>query len=370
MSRSARGVVRNRFFFLALLAGVSVLRLHYCLQLPVNTGDSVRHLCWGLIVNEHGYASMSKSLVHFSDNLAFVSWSYLPYNYPILSLLFDQVCAFVHPSLFSMKLLLTVIELVNAFLVLRYSRSRLLSFLYWASPISIWWVSHEGQFEPLQNLFILLSLLVFQRENHRGLAYFVLGLGVQVKLSAAFLLVHFVLSERRLLTLLRRGALFILAFVPSLLTFLVADPLELLARSAALRYNPYYFNFLDRGVFLWNPVWLIVSNELFTYGLLAALIVYGISKHTRQGWAELLPLILYLAFVKAVPNAQFWYMLSVMPLALLITDATFRRVLFLASPLLDVRSSVELLLGPFGWTELSYYKDFDSGVFTDIRSLF
>ena len=368
--RSMSGVARHRYLFPAVLAVIAVFRIHQCVQLPVNTADVVRHICWGVIVNEHGYGAIDKSLMHFSVNLEHVSWSRLPYNYPILSLLFDQTCALLDPSIFEMKLMLTIIEFINALLVLKITRSRSLAILYWASPISIWWASHEGQFEPLQNLFVLLSLLVYRREDRRSLAYLLLGLGVQVKVTAIFLLPYYLLKEQNVPQTVRRCGFFLLAFLPTLPTLLIANPIELMRHSAALRYNPYFFNVFDRDIFLWNPLWLIVINQLVTYGLLAALVGYGVWKKSRERWIELLPLILYLLFVKFATNAQFWYMIPVLPFALTISDTRLRNFIFKASPLLDVRSSIQLVYGPFGWTTRWAHGNFSHGAFTDIRDLF
>lgn len=365
-SRSAAGVP---YACAALLAAAAALRLYYCFQLPSNTGDVVRHICWGLIVNAQGYAPIATPLRSLVPSLSFVSWSVLPYNYPIISLLFDQLSAAIYPSVLVMKLLLTGIEALNALLVRKHTGNWWLALLYWGAPMSVWWVSHEGQFEALQNLFVLLALLAFQNEPRRSAAYFLLGLGVQTKLTAAFLLPYFLLRERKVASLPGRLGALALAFVPSLLTALVANPLALLSKSTTMVYNPYYFNFLDKDMFLWNPPWMVAGNQIASYGLLIALLAYGFSR--RQRLPEVLPAALLLLFIKLSPIAQFWYMLTVFPFLLTISDRRARDLLLGASQaLLDIHSTLQILFGPFGVVVGSYYDRFGRGVWTDVRTLF
>ncbi len=330
------------------LIGIAVLRVQFCFQTLASTGDAVRHICWGSIVNHQGYSVIGRPLAELAPGLKHVCWSDLPYNYPILSLLFDQLCAAIYPGVVTVKLLLTAIELINTYLVLKLTRSRLLSALYWASPLSIWWVSHEGQFEPLQSLFILLALILFSRKKYCNSAYLVLGLGIQVKLTAVFLLPYFVLSEDDVRHVVKRAVWFALAFVPSVLVFLVANPISLMLQSTALHYNPYHFNVLNTEWFGWNPLWLIISNQVASYGLLLTLVGYAFWRRNRRSLAEALPLVLYLVFVKSLANAQFWYMLTVIPLVLTISEERFRNTLFFLTPLLDIRSLAQIFVGPFG----------------------
>lgn len=357
----------DNWIFLLAFACIAGLRLYHCLQLTSNTGDAVRHLCWGLIVNQHGYAAIGQSLVDFSDKLDFVVWKNLPYNYPVVTLAFDQLCALVSPTVFFVKLMLTLLELSNSLLIYRLTRQRLLAFVYWASPVSIWWVSHEGQFEPLQSAFVLLALLLFSRGGRKTLAWLVLGLGVQVKLSAIFLLPFLFGRSGSLRAALRGGAAFCLAFVPSLLLLWVVNPFGLLSHSLALQYNPYYFNFFDGGMFAWNPSWLIASNQVTSYGFLAILIWAGATG--RRRWIELMPAIGFILFLKTIPNAQFWYLLALPPFLLTITDVRLRNGLFLALPLLDIRALMQVVIGPFGWAMPGYYDRFTEGVFTNVGSL-
>ncbi|MFY9222627.1 MAG: hypothetical protein WAQ98_08155, partial [Blastocatellia bacterium] len=212
----------NKYVVILAFVLIGLLRFYYCCQTTINTGDTLRHISWGLIINEHGYLAINQNLVAFYPQLKFVAWNHLPFNYPILALVFDQIVTYIYPSLFCIKLVLTIVEFFNTLLVKKLTNNWLLTFFYWASPISIWWVSHEGQFEPLQNIFIFLALLFFANSSRKNLAYLILGLGVQAKLTAIFLLPYFLLKEEiEIKTLIKRGLFFSLAFIPTIALFIV-----------------------------------------------------------------------------------------------------------------------------------------------------
>ena len=172
----------SRATFVAVLTTVTCLRLYYCTCLPVNTGDVTRHLAWGCVINQSGYAAADRPLADKHPAAKRIVWSHLPFSYPVVSLLFDQLTAALWASIFWMKLTLTLLEALTAFLIYRYTGERALALLYWASPLSVWWCSHEGQIEPLQNALAVGSLLAL---HGRGFAAGgLLALATQAKLTA------------------------------------------------------------------------------------------------------------------------------------------------------------------------------------------
>jgi hypothetical protein len=172
---------RLGFWILALT--VAAIRVYECARLPSETGDIVRNLLYGLAVHAHGFSIASEPLTRLSAGWSAVAWAQLPYNYPPVALAFFALIASVSPTVFFAKIALTAIEAVNAILVKRISGSGLLAFVYWCSPLSMWWVSKEGQFEPLQALFMLLALLA--AASRPFLAGFSTALGVSAKATAA-----------------------------------------------------------------------------------------------------------------------------------------------------------------------------------------
>src|SRR5882672_5573126 len=109
---------------------VAALRIYYCSQLPVNTGDITRHLYSGLVVLKHGLASAGQPLVSSFPGAAGVAWAGLPYNYPICALTFFTAIAAIMPTIFFAKLSLTAMEGINALLVTKITGRRWLGLLY------------------------------------------------------------------------------------------------------------------------------------------------------------------------------------------------------------------------------------------------
>jgi len=329
---------------LAGIAAVTALRVYECTLLPVETGDVVRNLLYGVAIGEHGLSAAGEPLREISIRWAGASWSNLPYNYPPTALAFFALIAAISPTVFAAKLALTALEATNAWLIHRLCDSRLLGLVYWASPASIWWVSREGQFEPLQTLLTLLSLLALAR--FPLLCGTALALAIAVKMTAAALVpwVAYNLwkSGRRALALAALG--FALGSLPAIGAELAYGGISNVFRfSSPLVYNPYYWDWTAK-MFSWNPRWLIVANQIASYGMLLALIALAV--RSRDRLAFLAP-IAFMLFCKLHTNVQFWYFVFLPALLIPIPEPRARFALIAACPLLDVRSALQLAFGPF-----------------------
>lgn len=335
---------------LTLVVGVAAvavvaIRLWEIQTLPILTGDVVRNLLYGISVRAKGLSAMQMSLFQIQPAWMPVSWSRLPYNYPPIALAFFALASAISPTVYAAKLALTGVEAANAILLGRVAQSRLLGLLYWASPASIWWVSREGQFEPLQSFFSLLALLALPRLAFAsGLS---LALAIQVKLTAVVLAPLIVQrcwkAGPREVRLAAVGLA--VGLLPSLALELRYGALSNVLRfSSPLVYNPYYWNWFA-NMFAKNPGWLVLCDELASYALLVALVVYAI--RTRSAWTVAAP-IAFLVFCKLHTNVQFWYFLLLAPLLVPIEDRRWRFALIAAVPLLDVGATVSLLGMPIG----------------------
>jgi hypothetical protein len=339
--------------FILLFIGIAGLRLGYCTRLPVNTGDLPRHLYYGLYTAKLGLPAVGHSLAELNPALEGLAWSSLPYHYPIVALLFFTAIAKLSPTIFFAKLALTLIEAVNSLLVFKYSRQHWLALLYWASPISIWWVSHEGQFEPLQNLFVLGALLALK--ERKCLAFVLLAFAIQTKVTAIFFVPLFIFAVRReapkdLLAML--GA-FSIGFMPTLIAASYYPVIaQVFASTGTMFYNPYYWNVLKPGVFGWNPTWLVLADECATCGMLLLFFILAVR---RKSVVNYLAPVCFILFCKASPLCQFWYFAVFMPFLLPVSDRRERLLLFALTPLLDISSLVEIVSGPFGYTIGDYY---------------
>lgn len=329
----------------ALALALAAIRAIQVETLPLITGDVVRNLLYGIAVREWGLGAAARPLADLSQAWRAASWSSLPYNYPPVTLAFFALVSAISPTVFFAKAVLTLVEAANGVLVARLTGSRPLGLLYWASPASIWWVSREGQFEPLQSLFSLLALLALPRFAFA--AGVSLALAIQVKLTAVVLapwIAH--RCWRASPRALRLAALgFALGLLPSVYAELRWGALTNVLRfSAPLAYNPYYWNW-TADMFSWNPGWLVFCDEVASYGMLAALVTYAI--RTRGAWTVAAP-IAFLALCKLHTNVQFWYFLLLAPLLVPIEDRRWRFALIAAVPLLDVGAAVSLLGTPIG----------------------
>lgn len=341
----------GRLILLAVVLAAAAVRLVYCFRLPVNTADAVRHLMYGLAVLDLGPGAADMPLAGVSEALVRIPWSERPFNYPPLALFWDTLVAAVHPSLAAYKVGLSALEALVAVLVWRLTGSRWLAVLYWASPLSLWWVSHEGQLDGLQNVFAVAALLALSRR--RWLGWALLALAIQAKGFAVFLLPWFVAAE---LDARRVGEApgwwgLLVGGLPTLAMMPFWNPWNLLL-SSALHYNPYYWNPFAEGIFVWHPGWLILADQLASWALLAtaAWLVVGRGR-VRDGLGPLL----FLVAIKLVTNAQPWYLLVLPILWLPLRDPRLRFALFAAVPLADLRSLVQVVSGPFGFTVDAFY---------------
>ena len=339
--------------FTLLFICIAALRFYHCSQLPVNTGDITRHIYYGLYVEQKGLYAAGISLVELDPHLKKISWSSLPYNYPIVTLMFFTIVVKLSPTIFFAKFVLTLIEALNSLLIYKYSKQRLLALIYWASPISIWWVSHEGQFEPLQSAFVISALWMLPRR--KPLAFILLALAIQVKLLAVLLFPYFLLQARRekLGNLTLPLTAFAIGCLPTVFTMFHYPVIsQILSTGTTLKYNPYYWNIFNCSMFGWNSVSLIIIDQLSSYGILFFLIYCIFKLGDVKSFIASCGFIL---FCKLANLCQFWYFNMLMPFLLPIQDKRLRLWLFAVTYFLDVRSLSQIFFGPFGNIVETYY---------------
>jgi hypothetical protein len=340
-SRDAPHRTRGLLALLAVVIGI--VRLYECARLPSETGDIVRNVLHGLALDAYGVASAGEPLAKLSERWSEVAWAHLPYNYPPVALVFFALVAGISPTVFFAKLALTVIEGINALLVRRISGSSVLALLYWSSPLSLWWVSKEGQFEPLQAVFMLLALLAAATRPFLG--SLLVGLGTSTKATAAAL-APWVLGEasrtnRQALALLGLA----LGLMPVVLSQWAYGGIYNIAHySSPLVYNPYFWNPLA-PMFADHPFWQNAANEIASYGFLVALIALAVRE--RRILPYLAP-IAFIVFCKVHTNVQPWYWTLLPAFLMTVPDARARFALVACCPLLDLNSVYELLHGEMG----------------------
>ena len=342
LSLKHRWVVRAGWAVFVVVAG---LRLIYCLQLPINTIDILRHGIYALEVFDKGFAAADLPLKQINPAYRDVAWSWYPFNYPVMILLFDLAVMGIWPTFFAFKLALTLVDLLTAGLIWKWTRSGGWALSYWALPSAIWWTSHEGQLDGLQNLPIIAALYLLK--TRPGWAWACLALAVQCKLFAIFLVPYCVIESRLLKSRRHLVASLIGAWVgslPTVVAVMLYSPIRNLLFSKGLTYNPYFWDVTQQQMFLWNPQWLVVSNQMLSYGLVVLLAVWML----RRWDPALLAPFLFLVALKLSTQGQFWYLL-VLPALIMPIEHRSRVLLFAALPLLDLRSLVQIVFGPFGY---------------------
>ena len=355
---AVRAVVLSRptrsLLLVAIVVTVAALRLYYCALLPAHTTDTIHSIYYGLAVNKHGLAAAATPLIRISPGFEKELWHDRPFHYPVLAPAFFALVTMIWPSLFFAKFCLTLCEAANARMVARYTGNRWLGIVYWASPISIWWVSHEGQFESLQSLFMFAGLLLLKRRRYAS-AFALLAFAAQVKVFAIFLLPFFVdRTMRQDRPQLKRALVgFAIGCLPTLATLPILPTIQLVIRnSAVLTYNPYYWDLWATNVWYRWPHALSWINQASTYALLVVLLVAAFRYRSPGTYA---PALLHLILCKVHINVLYWYMLPLLGFLVIIEQPVLRATLMVLHPLLNTIALGHILLGPIGSAVAPYY---------------
>jgi hypothetical protein len=59
---------------------------------------------------------------------------------------------------------------------------------------------------------------------------------------------------------------------------------QVLSSATTLRYNPDYWDFFNRQIFLWNPDRLIVCNQVGSYGMLLLLAFFAFEQNDFRSY--------------------------------------------------------------------------------------
>ena len=324
----------NPLFWLFFL--ITIYRLYFVFQPPLRSTDLLRNIGFGKEFWRYGLGIYDHPAQDFVGTTYATLGPERYYAYPVVALLFFALVAKIWPSLIFGKLVLTALEGLNAFLVWKISKDRLLPLLYFANPVSLWWVSREGQFEPLMISFALLALYLLPR--HSPGAYFSLALGVQSKLTPVFLL-PYLLSKR---AGWREFFSFSLGFFPSLIFSLNNGyPSRFVERRLEAHVcNAYAWNIFDPSLLCDSPAMLVATNALVTYGILFLCLFLMVR---RRGFVEYVGLLVFIVVLKSLGVGRPWYLLAVPLMAMPISERWDRRLFFVLGAL--DRVAIRRLLG-------------------------
>jgi hypothetical protein len=351
-----------------LFVAATLYRLYLCLQPPITSSDLLRYIGFGKEFWKYGLTIYNYPTEHFVGTPYAQHWPRMHFIYPALSILFFALVSKIWPALFFGKLVLTAIEGLNAFLIWKISDDRLLALLYYISPASLWWVSREGQYEPLLVLFGLIALYLLSRRPQW--AYFNLALAIQTKYTPGFLLPYFLRKKIGW----REVLFFVIGFIPSILFTLRSEYIFriFVPGYMAANCNSYTWNIFNTDKLCGTPFWLVVANALLTYGILILCLAFAVrsilsprrpepvegskgsvlSSLKGHRVFEYLGLAFFIIFLKSLSWAQFWYIPTIPLFALTIEEPRERR-LFFALCLFEMAALHSLLIAPFGWVNPS-----------------
>lgn len=331
----------------ALFLAVFALRLSYCFQAPIHTTDILRNLGFSSQLFHEGAALYFRKASDYRPAPWSYYWPETGFIYPPVTLIFFASLSLLK-SIAWAKIALTLCDLASSY-ILAVNTSRWLGLLLFASPALIWWTSHEGQFESL-HLLLMLLCGHFALRKRWFLAGLMLALGIQTKLFSV-LLFPFLLGElgnlesERAPAAKRAAAGFVGGFLP-FLPFYHAQPKILLLpflQKTPVFFNTYGWNFLRKANFGADD-WLTISwNAFFSCASLATLLLFAIRswKSPRRIFPAIGPLSFWVV-VKSLHWAFPWYAIQLPGL------------LF---PLLREKKLFLLLMA------LSFLQDFDAGRF-------
>jgi hypothetical protein len=310
-SRSARWIVAGFFLVLAL-------RIIFCAQAPIETTDLYRHLGFTshFLENPKGFYWLVPE--DFPDEFWSDFWGEVPYLYPPVALLFFAFFGTLGIGLFWVKLALTLCDLGTAVLIGRAS-SWWGALLVFSAPASVWYTSHEGQYESLVTLLMVFSIFSMRlgRWKLAGAAFL---LALQTK-QLAIMIAPYLLFEifnRIRPKQLRAAKGFLIGFGVALLPFLPfyywRPNLWLLPlQNQGNLLNPFFWPFFCSNASMahfdecsdFRALW----NALVSFAPLALMALFLAHGHFRRKFPQSLPTIGFWVMIKSAAWVMNWYML-------------------------------------------------------------
>jgi len=298
-----------RVFFMIAFALTMLIRLAYCAEAPEDSSDLYRHLGFTSHFWENPAAFYWLMPWQFPHEFWSQFWTEVGYIYPPLALLFFAIFGGLGFGLFWVKLALTLFDLGSSILIAR-ATSWWAGLLVFSAPVTVWYTSHEGQYESMVTFFVVLA--VISARNGRWVwtgASFMLALQTkQLSLLIAPYLLYEIFLRRHLQpSRAIFGFLggFFGAFLPFIPFYLWRHDLWLLPlQNQENLFNPFYWPFFWRkGVLnhfedvsrlrlIWNEV--VTTAPLIILGLFLA----------RGSFLRRVP--------QALPSIAFWVMIKSM----------------------------------------------------------
>jgi len=343
--------------FLGLFSAILGVRIVLALQVPSDSSEVLRHLGFTAHLGELGFRFYTATPRDFRPEPWTSVWTNRPYNCPPLALAFFALFSSWGLGIAWVKLALTFADAGTA-LLFRRDLSPWGSLLFFASPVAMFYGSHEGQLEPLQTLFIVLAAAATRREKwfRSGLLFL---LSVQVKVFGA-LLAPWIAS--RLLTrgnrsdLVRFSAGCLVGVLP-FAGFYWVSPGAIWASVWSRgpdSFNPFWWNPFDSVHRDWMPAWLFVWMSIVTSTMLSLAVCSALRRlwSGERPWDHV-PFVSFWSVLKLVDLTALYYAIVGNAFAFCLVERRALAHALLALQLLACPRSALLLAGrpPFGHAE-------------------
>lgn len=308
---SVKGFEKPLFIFAVAL--VLAARFNFCFQVPTRTTDTFRHIGYTSHLWTHGPAIYKTRASDFKPEAWASNWGEVGYIYPPFTLVFFSLFSLFGAGIAWAKLAFTFCDIGSAYLLAEHS-SKWMGLLLLSMPSMVWWTSHEGQFESVHLLLMILCCHFALRGRFLPAGVF-LGLGIQTKLFSVLLLPFLAVEIYKDRSKLKERFKFLslgvaVAFAP-FLPFYFSKPTILLMpfrENTTLAFNPFAWNFLDSRYFKYMPAWLIGWNAFFSDLIVVLLVLMMIRQRAIwQRWIATLTPLGFWVVVKSLRWAHFWY---------------------------------------------------------------
>ncbi len=333
--------------FFALVSVGALLRLFHCFQAPFATTDLLRNIGYGKAFHEYGFQIYDLTPCDLSPWPSQFLWESHHYTYPWATILFFGLVTGIHSSMFFSKLVLCVLDVVNAFLAYKITRDRWTALLYWLNPIVLWYGSQEGQFEPYVAFWMLSAILALHKK--KPYAYGLLGIAIQTKLFPVFLGPYFLLkmSWREPKRLIRQFGWALASAVPTVWAMSQSQYLMRLFSSGYVpRVNPITWSLGSVELYAFYPYWIVLLNFLMSICFIF-LCFWAVKR--GADFMELVPALLFLVIVKSSQIGQFWYLILLPAFCLTVREQRLRRLLMLAAAIMGAHAFYLIAIGPIGY---------------------
>jgi Gpi18-like mannosyltransferase len=335
----------------------------FCFETPLVTADVFRKLGYSSHFFEDPIGLYRTYTFEFEPEPWTNVWNKLPWIYLPGTTVFFAMFAELGLGIFWVKVFLTLCDFASSF-VLYKLKQPLLAVLVLVLPQSVFYTSHEGQYESLLVLLLLLTLFSIRNKQWflSGLVYF---LAIQLKQGAIFFLpfvayeILWGLDFDRIKRFFFGGFVAIIPFIPIYIhhPFLFFYPWML---RGGQKISSVYWDMFDVSRHNWIPTELLALNQIASYlsvAVFLVLVVLETRSKGLRGTAQTLPGLVFWCALKSLSVMQFWYFILVTPFLALIENRKHFVWLLVFLLLLSGSRSIRLLSSePFGFQIGAYVR--------------